>query len=31
MKYEITKPTSPKMPELGKGAECLKLGYEKGT
>ncbi len=25
MKYDITKPTSPKMPELGKGAECLKL------
>ncbi len=31
MKYNITKTTSPKMPELGKGAECLKLGYKKGT
>ena len=25
MKYDITKPTSPKIPALGKGAECLKL------
>ncbi len=31
MKYGITKPTSPKMLELDKGAECLKLGSEKGT
>ena len=25
MKYDITKPISPKMPELGRGTECLKL------
>ncbi|MCQ2298533.1 MAG: hypothetical protein MJZ81_00160 [Bacteroidales bacterium] len=25
MKYNITKSSSPKMPELGKGTECLKL------
>ena len=25
MKYDITKPSSPKMPELGRGTECLKL------
>ena len=22
MKYDITKPTAPKMPRLGKGTEC---------
>ncbi len=31
MKYDITKPTFPKMSELDKGAECLKSGSEKGT
>ena len=25
MKYDITKPTAPKMPTLGKGTECIKL------
>ena len=25
MKYDITKSSSPKMPELGKGTECIKL------
>ena len=25
MKYDITKSSSPKMPELGRGTECLKL------
>ena len=25
MKYDITKPTAPKMPNLGKGTECIKL------
>jgi len=25
MKYNITKKQSPKMPELGKGTECIKL------
>lgn len=25
MKYDISKPQSPKMPDLGRGTECLKL------
>ena len=25
MKYDISKPTSPQMPALGKGTECIKL------
>ena len=25
MRYDITKPTAPKMPTLGKGTECIKL------
>ena len=25
MKYDITKPHSPKMPVLGKGTECIQL------
>ena len=25
MKYDVTKPTAPKMPTLGKGTECIKL------
>ena len=25
MKYDITKQTAPKMPNLGKGTECIKL------
>ena len=25
MKYDITKPTAPQMPALGKGTECIKL------
>ena len=25
MKYDITKPTAPKMPTLGKGTECLQI------
>ena len=25
MRYDITKPTAPKMPNLGKGTECIKL------
>ena len=25
MKYDITKPTAPKMPKLGKGTECVRL------
>ena len=25
MKYDVSKPTSPKMPALGKGTECIKL------
>ena len=25
MKYDITKPTAPKMPTLGKGTECIKI------
>jgi hypothetical protein len=25
MRYNITKPTAPKMPGLGKGTECIKL------
>ena len=25
MTYDITKPTAPKMPKLGKGLECIKL------
>ena len=25
MKYDVGKPTSPKMPALGKGTECIKL------
>ena len=25
MKYDITKPTAPKAPKLGKGTECIKL------
>ena len=25
MKYDITKPTSPAMPNLGRGTECVKL------
>ena len=25
MKYDITKPTAPTMPSLGKGTECFKL------
>ena len=25
MKYDITKPTAPKMPRLGKGTECIKI------
>ena len=25
MSYDITKPTAPKMPALGKGTECIKI------
>ena len=25
MKYDISKPTAPKMPNLGKGTECIKI------
>ena len=25
MKYDISKPTAPKMPELGRGTECIKI------
>ncbi len=25
MFYDITKPTAPTMPELGKGTECIKI------
>ena len=25
MKYDITKPTAPVMPNLGRGTECIKL------
>ena len=25
MKYDISKPTAPKMPRLGKGTECIKI------
>ena len=25
MKYDISKPTAPAMPNLGKGTECIKL------
>ena len=25
MKYDITKPQPPKMPELGRGTDCIKL------
>ena len=25
MKYDISKPTAPKMPRLGKGTECVKI------
>ena len=25
MRYDISKPTTPKMPNLGKGTECIKL------
>ena len=25
MKYDISKPTAPKMPTLGKGTECVKI------
>ena len=26
MRYDISKPTAPKMPHLGKGTECVKIG-----
>ena len=25
MRYDISKPTAPKMPALGKGTECIKI------
>ena len=25
MRYDISKPTAPKMPRLGKGTECIKI------
>ena len=25
MKYDITKPSAPQMPPLGKGTECIKI------
>lgn len=25
MRYDISKPTAPKMPNLGRGTECIKL------
>ncbi|MCQ2094966.1 MAG: hypothetical protein MJY81_08255 [Bacteroidaceae bacterium] len=25
MKYDISKPTAPAMPTLGKGTECIKI------
>ena len=25
MKYDISKPSSPKMPNLGKGTDCIKI------
>ena len=25
MKYDISKPTAPKMPDLGRGTECIKI------
>ena len=25
MRYDISKPSAPKMPKLGKGTECIKL------
>jgi len=27
MKYDISKGTVPKMPNLGKGTECIKIGF----
>jgi len=29
MKYDISKPQTPKIPELGKGAECIKLSLKR--
>ena len=29
MKYDITKPTAPKMPRLGKGTECVKICFRR--
>ena len=26
MTYDISKPNAPKMPNLGKGTECIKIG-----
>ena len=31
MKYDITKPQPPKMPELKKGSECIKKLLSKGS
>ena len=25
MRYDISKPSAPKMPSLGKGTECIKI------
>ena len=25
MRYDISKPSAPKMPKLGKGTECIKI------
>jgi hypothetical protein len=25
MRYDISKPSAPKMPNLGKGTECIKI------
>lgn len=25
MRYDISKPTAPKMPNLGRGTECIKI------
>ncbi len=29
MRYDISKPTAPKMPRLGKGTECVKICYRR--
>ena len=31
MKYDITKPKAPKMPNLGNGTECIKILLSKAS